>query len=137
MDAPAPKRPIPRPSEITRPFWEGARRGEIVVQKCKACGVAEHPPRPICKNCWSDELEWIRCSGAGEIYSYTVCHWATLPAFKSEVPYVVAIVDLPEGVRLNTRIVDCVPKDVAIGMKVSAAFEKLSDEITLVNFRPA
>lgn len=137
MTTTVPKRPVPRPSEITKPFWDAARRGEIRVQKCRQCGQAEHPPRPVCKNCWSDDLEWIRCSGAGEVYSYTICYWATIPAFKADVPYVVAIVDLPEGVRLNARIVDCAPETVAIGMKVSATFETLTDDIALVNFKPA
>lgn len=136
MTTTAPKRPVPRPSDITKPFWEAAHRGEIRVQKCRACGQAEHPPRPICKHCWSDDLEWIRCSGAGEVYSYTICHWATVAAFKTEVPYVVAIVDLPEGVRMNARIVDCAPDAVSVGMKVTATFQAISDDISLVNFKP-
>ena len=90
----------------------------------------------MCLNCWSDALEWIACSGKGEVYTYTVCHWATLPAFKDRVPYIVAMVDLPEGVRLTARIVNCSLDQIAIGLKVRPAFEKASEDITLVNFQP-
>src|SRR5262245_20647902 len=130
-------KPLPRPSEITRPFWEAARKGKIIVQRCEVCGRAQHPPRPTCSNCWSDNIKWIECSGDGEVYTYTVCHWATMPSFKNETPYIVAIVELPEGIRLNGGVIKCSLEQIRIGLKVKASFSTVTDDVTLVNFEPA
>lgn len=130
-------KPLPRISLLAQPFWEGATRSEIRIQKCRACGHMEHPPRPVCPDCWSDELDWVTCGQDGTIYSYTVCHWATMPEFKGETPYVIAIVELPGGVRLTTGIVDCPLERIAVGMTVRAVFEKVTDTVTLIKFRPA
>lgn len=130
-------KPLPRPSALSRPFWDGARRSEIRVQQCRACGHREHPPRPVCPACWSAGLDWVSCEGRGEVYSYTVCHRATIPAFKGDTPYIIAIVELPGGVRLTSNIVDCPLDRIAIGLKVQAVFDKVTDEFTLIKFRPA
>lgn len=130
-------KPLPRPSEITRPFWDAAREGRIIVQKCETCGHTQHPPRPLCTNCWNDRLAWLQCSGEGEVYTYTVCHWATMLSFKNDTPYIVAMVDLPEGVRLNGGIVNCPLDRIKVGLKVKASFASVTDEVTLVNFAPA
>lgn len=130
-------KPLPQPTALSRPFWDGARQSQIRVQKCKACGHAQHPPRPLCGECWSADLEWITCGGKGRVFSYSVCHWPTIAAFKDDGPYVIAIVELAEGVRLTTNIVDCPLDKVRIDLEVEPVFEKATDEVTLIKFRPA
>lgn len=129
-------KPLPRPTALSRPFWDGARQSEIRVQKCRACGHMEHPPRVQCTACWSDALEWITSAQEGEVYSYTVCHWPTMAEFKADAPYIIAIVELPGGVRLSSNIVDCPLDRIAVGLKVKAVFEKATDDVTLIKFRP-
>jgi len=130
-------KPLPQPSRLSLPFWEGARHSEIRAQQCRACGHVEHPPRPLCTACWSGDLEWIACGLEGEVYSYTVCHWATMPEFKGETPYMIAIVELANGVRLTSNVVDCALDEIAVGLKVRAVFEPATHEVTLIKFRPA
>lgn len=130
-------KPLPQPTALSTPFWEGARHNEIRVQKCKACGHAQHPPRPLCGECWSGDLEWISCGGKGRVFSYTVCRWPTIASFKGAAPYIIAIVELPEGVRLTTNIVDCPLDRIRIDLDVQAVFEKATDDVTLIKFRPA
>ena len=130
-------KPLPQTSALSLPFWEGAKNSEIRVQKCRACGHMEHPPRPLCTACWSPDLEWTSCGIEGEIYSYTVCHWATMKEFKGDAPYIIAIVQLPGGVRLTTNIIECGLDRISVGLKVKAAFDKVTDEFTLIKFQPA
>ncbi|MFB9263534.1 Zn-ribbon domain-containing OB-fold protein [Bradyrhizobium erythrophlei] len=130
-------KPLPQPSALSLPFWEGAKHSEIRVQKCRACGHMEHPPRPLCTACWSPDLEWVSCGLDGEVYSYTVCHWATMKEYKNDTPYIIAIVQLSGGVRLTTNIVGCDPDRISVGLKVKAVFEKVADQFTLIKFRPA
>ena len=79
----------------------------------------------------------MSCSGKGQVFSYTVCRWPTIASFKSDAPYIIAIVELPEGVRLTTNIVDCPLDRIRIGLEVQAVFEKATDDVTLIKFRPA
>jgi uncharacterized OB-fold protein len=130
-------KPLPQPTVLSTPFWEGARQGAIRVQHCPKCGNAQHPPRPLCGECWHKDLEWITCAGTGRVFSYTVCHWPTIPEFKGDAPYIIALVELPEGVRLTTNIVNCPLDRIAVDLEVRAVFEKATDAFTLVKFEPA
>src|SRR5262245_47044041 len=114
-DAPA-RRPRPAISDDTRFFWEGVGRGELLIQRCAACRALRHPPRPMCPACRSVEWDAVRASGRGRVHSYVVPHHPRLPAFPDR--YVVALVDLDEGTRLVTNLVDVAPEDVRIGMPV-------------------
>jgi hypothetical protein len=105
------------PDAETRPFWEGIAEGELRVQRCSACGKAVFYPRAICPHCFADELTWFRAAGTGTIYSYTVAHRA-FGEFAAQAPFTVALVDLDEGVRMLTRIVDAEPGEVRIGARV-------------------
>ena len=127
--------PLPRPTRISKPYWEGCRRGELLYQKCRACGKATFIPQYACMHCLSPDLEWARSACKGKVYSYTVVWRPQTPAF--EVPYVVAIVDVDEGYQMMTNIVGCEPDDVRVGMRVEVEFRRMSDEITLPYFRPA
>jgi uncharacterized OB-fold protein len=127
--------PLPRPTAISRPHWEGCREGVLRVQRCGDCGVHVFIPAPLCPGCQSQDLSWVDTSGRGTVYSYTVVHRPQRPEFR--VPYTVAIIEMEEGWHLLTNLIDIAPEDVRIGMPVEPFFEKMSDEITLPYFRPA
>ena len=125
--------PLPRPSQLSRPHWEGCREGALRVQHCRECGAFVFIPQPICTRCQCDSLEWVESSGRGTVYSYTVVHRPQRPAFA--VPYVVAIVELEEGWYMLTNLVDVAPEAVRVGLPVEVTFRPMSDEITLPYFR--
>jgi uncharacterized OB-fold protein len=118
----------------SRPYWEGLMQGELRVQRCNACSRAVFYPRAICPHCFSDQLSWIVASGKGTIYSYTVPHQA-FGAFAAEVPFIVAIVELEEGVRMMTRIIDTLREHVRVGAPVQVTFEPVGEQFTLPYFR--
>lgn len=131
------QKPLPRPTVVSRPFWEAAKQHRLVVQQCRQCGNRQHYPRPFCVRCLSTELDWKECSGRGTVYAFTVVRQALNPAFAPDVPYVLATVELEEGPRLCTNIVGCPPEAVRVGMPVHAVFEDVTPEVTLIKFRPA
>jgi len=133
----ATKKPLPRIDEESRGYWEALARHELYVQRCGACGTTRFYPRAVCPACLSSRVEWIRASGRGAVYTFTVTHQNQAPGFRGEVPYVLAVVELAEGVRLLTNIVDCPPDEVRIGMPVEVVFEDVTPTITLAKFRPA
>ena len=130
------QKPLPIPNEDTKPFWDGLKEHKLRIQKCSQCGQFRFPPRIICPYCMSLESEWVEVEGGATVYAFTVVHRAYTPAYESELPYVVAIVELEEGVRLVTNIVGCKPEQVAIGMRVQLSFEDVTPEFTLHRFRP-
>jgi uncharacterized OB-fold protein len=112
----------------SRPFWEGARSGKLVLQYCRDSGRFQHYPRPVSLATGSRNLEWREVSGKGEVFACTIARVPS-PGFGSDtLPYAVATVQLDEGVRIIARIVNCAPDDVAIGMRVRVTFETLGDE---------
>jgi uncharacterized OB-fold protein len=129
-------RPLPQPSPLTQPYWDGARRHEVWIQRCDACRTHVFYPRYLCTACGRDTLSWVQASGQGRVFTYTVARRPTHPAFADRVPYVIAVVELQEGPKLTTNIVDVEPDVVHIDMPVIAAFEDVGD-VTLVQFRPA
>lgn len=132
-----PKKPVPIVNPWARPFWEAARERRLIIQKCRDCGKHIFYPRIACPHCFSDEVEWVESSGKGTVYSYTVVENNAPSAFINDMPYVVAIVRLKEGVQMLTNIVGCDPHEVRCDMPVEVTFDKLSDEFTLPKFRPA
>ena len=104
---------------------------------CGACGARQHYPRGVCASCWSEDIEWQRASGRGTIYTFTVTYRSQARGFKDEVPYVIAWVELEEGVQVLTNIVGCDPARVAIGMPVRVTFEDATPEISIPRFTPA
>jgi uncharacterized OB-fold protein len=127
---------IPQPVADTdsRPYWEGLARGELLIQRCEACQRNIFYPRSICPHCFSDRLAWVKASGKGTIYSYTVAHTA-FGVFAAEAPYVVAIVELEEGVRMMTRLVGAPREQIAVGKPVQITFETLAEDVTLPYFK--
>jgi len=124
--------PLPAIDADTQPFWDAARRGELLIQRCTECDKRQFYPRFRCVRC-GGAVEWIRASGEGRVYTYTVVHRAAHEAFARLVPYVVALVDLVEGPRMMTRV-RVAPDAVRIGLGVRVAFERLTDEVTLPVF---
>jgi len=130
------RKPLPRVDEESRGWWEALQRHEIYVQRCRACGTTRLPPRAVCPACLSSEVEWVRATGRGTIYSFTVTHQNQAPGFREELPYVLAIVELAEGPRIMTNIVGCPPDGVRIGAAVEVVFDDVTPEVTLAKFRP-
>ena len=130
-------KPLPHPNEVSQPFWDAAKRHELQIQRCNACGTYIFYPREACPECLAADLIWIPVSGKGRLYSYTIAQAPTHPAFTDDVPYVIAIVELEEGPHITTNLVGCQPDQVEIGMPVVASFEDVNEETTLVKFRPA
>jgi uncharacterized OB-fold protein/acyl dehydratase len=131
----APRRLRPALGHDNAWWWDGLARGEILIQRCAACGELRHPPRPMCPNCQSTSWDFVASAGAGTVYSYVVIHYPEVPGY--EYPLVVAVVDLEEGTRLVANVEGCAPDDVHIGMAVQAFVEDVDDELKLPIFRPA
>jgi uncharacterized OB-fold protein len=126
--------PLPQPDEASAPFWEYCREGELRAQRCGACGILRHPPRPTCPACGSTEFEWKRLSGRGKVFTYGVSHQAIHPALEGRVPFTTLIVELDEGLRFTSNLVEGSPP-VDIGTPVEVVFERQNDEITLPRFK--
>lgn len=133
--------PIMRPliDLDNREFWNAVKKHEMVLQRCRECGTFYHIPRPMCPKCREFAMEWVPSNGKGKVYTWaTVVYERTaMPGFS--VPYVIVLVELEEGVRLISNMVDCDPKELYIGMPVEVVFDDIKDvagELTLYKFRP-
>ena len=128
-------RPLPEADGRMQPFWEGALRGELMLQRCKRCDARRFPAAECCSSCLTSDLEWTRASGVGVVHSFVVIHHAVDPYFASRTPYVVVDVKLAEGPHITSTIVDSAPSEVSIGDRVEVAFEPVSEVIHLPVFR--
>jgi uncharacterized protein len=126
-------KPLPAITAETRPFWDGCRAGELRYQACGACGRVQFYPRALCAGCGGTDLGWRRSRGVGTVHAVTVVHRAPTAAFRDDVPYAIALVDLDEGVRLMANVVGGDPEGVAIGDRVRVVFEARG-EVTLPQF---
>lgn len=129
--------PLPEPTLDNAAFYEAARRGELRFQRCTACGVFRHYPRPLCPGCLSPDFRWERSTGRGTVYTWTIVRGPTLPAFEAKLPYNVVDVLMEEGVHFVSEILDCPPEEIRAGLPVEATFVAVSESITLVKFRRA
>jgi uncharacterized OB-fold protein len=135
--SPAAARILPPVSDLTSPYWDAARREELVVQFCGHCSHRPFPPRTQCPHCGAGDLEWRPVAGTGTVYSFTVAHRPPHPVFTGQCPLVIAIVELTEGPRLMSNVVNCDPAEVQVGMAVKVAFEEVDDsDILLPVFVP-
>ena len=130
------QRPLPQPTPETQHYWDGAKAGELRLQTCSACDHTYFPPRPFCPKCGSRDVTVTKASGKGKLHSYVI-HHREPPGFSA--PYAIAVVELEEGPRMMTNIVDCeqTPEALQLDMDLEVTFEKQSDEITLPFFKPA
>jgi uncharacterized protein len=120
-------RPAPFPDAVTRPFWDGCARHELLLQRCSGCGAAVFYPRAVCPACGSASLSWERAGGGATLYSYTVARRPTHRRLADRVPYVIAIVELDEGPRMTSTVVDADPDTLAIGQRLRVGFEDQED----------
>jgi uncharacterized protein len=132
-------KPLPRPLNpgLTRPFWEAAKRHELVMPRCTTCDHLFFYPRSECPRCFSATLEWVRVSGRGRLHSFTIVYQPANAAFRDSAPYVYAVVQLDEGPRLVSNVVQCDPEAVRVDMPLVAVFDDVTPEWTLVKFKPA
>ena len=130
-------KPLPTVSGETKPFWDACRRGQLLIQKCDRCDEFQFYPRGICANCWSEDIRWVTASGKGTVWTFTVTYQNRTPGFAEDVPYVLALVELDEGVRMFTNIIECPPRDVSIGMPVEVTFVQANNQISVPYFKPA
>jgi uncharacterized OB-fold protein len=127
---------IPGVSPLTEPYWAGAQRGELLLQRCAGCRRVWHPPLPRCPVCHSEDITWQAASGRGTVYTFTVVYHATHVALAEKVPYITALIQLQEGPRVLTNLRNCSEAEAHVGMPVRLIFEPLTDEITLPQFEP-
>jgi len=129
-------KPLPQVTPEMKPFWDAARRHELVVQRCTGCGTHRFPARDICSRCLSRDAAWTPVSGRGSVFSWAIMHKVYHPGFAAEVPYAVVVIELDEGARLVSNLVDCAPADIRAGMPVEVVFDDVASDVSLPKFRP-
>ena len=129
-------KPIPRPSTTTRPFWDGLNERKVQIQRCDGCDSWVFYPRTRCPSCLSDLLIWREVSGQGVLYTYTLARQPTAPHFADETPQQLAVVELDEGVRMTSTLVNVEPSDIVIGMRLQPYFDQVTDDVTLLRYQP-
>jgi uncharacterized OB-fold protein len=128
--------PAPIRKQFNQTFWDGIENGDLLIQECASCGATRYPPTSHCPSCAGD-LEWVEADGDGTVYSAGVVHRPNQPeVFADSTPISIAIVELPEGPRIVSNVVNCDPADVEIGDKMTVVFEDMTDEVTLPKFEP-
>lgn len=130
-------RPAPRVTPETAAYWKAAHDGKLMLSECESCGKLSHPPQAVCAFCWAGTVKPKFASGRGTLNSFSVIHQSATPYFRGRVPYVLAYVDLDEGVSMVSNIVNCDIARVKVGMKVKALFEPLPGDTGAVLFEPA
>src|SRR5579862_1200934 len=129
-------KPVPAITPEMREFFDGAKAGRLMLQKCGECGTLRFPAHESCSTCNSTKSSWVPVSGRGEVFSFNIMHQVYHPGFAAEVPYAVVVVELDEGVKFVSNLVGVKPDAVRAGMPVEVTFEKMSDDVWLPKFRP-
>jgi len=134
----APQKPLPVADPVTQPFWESVKREAMALQRCNACDQFIFYPRGICPHCLADDLSWQQVKGTGLVHAFTIVYRHPNPAFQGGIPYVVALIELDEGVRMLSNLVGVAadPAAVTVGMPVEVVYEAQTDGVTLPKFRP-
>ena len=131
-------KPVPRPDRVTQPFWDSVKAHAMSIQRCGACGRYVFYPRGHCPACFGRDLEWRPVSGRGVVHAFTIVHYHPTPVFRADTPYVVALIELEEGVRMMSNLVDVTPdpRHVRVGLPVEVVYEDVTPGLTLPKFRP-
>lgn len=129
-------KPIPANQPWTEEFWKATKQHKLLIQKCNDCRSLIFYPRKYCPECWSADLGWQEASGKAKVNTFTITRDMVEPKFWGDLPYVLALVDLEEGIRMMTKIVGCDPESVQIGMDVEVVFEDITDQHALPLFKP-
>lgn len=132
------QKPLPQPTPETQHFWDGCREGKLLLQRCKDTGKPYFPPRPFSPYTGSRDVEVFEASGKARLFSYVINH-RPAKGFEDEAPYAIAVVELEEGPRMMTNIVDCpqTPEALELDMPLEVTFEKATDDISIPKFKPA
>jgi uncharacterized OB-fold protein len=132
-------KPLPEITDLTRPFWAAAKSGKLVMQKCARCETLNFFPKPWCIECGHRGLEWVEVKPQGTVYSHTTATAVMMnyPAWESDLPLVMCIIDLDDGPRMYGQVTGCAPEKVHVGMRVQAYFEDISEDAAVPKFRPA
>jgi hypothetical protein len=129
-------KPLPIPSAESKPYWDGLRERKLMMPRCDDCKGWWFPPSLLCPHCNSKAWSWTQTSGRARIFSYVVYHRVYHPAFAQEVPYAVAVIELDEGPRMISNVMDIAPDKLECDMRVEVAYQPVTDAITLAKFRP-
>ena len=137
-DARAYDRPLPQPDPVTQPFWDSLKAHAMQLQRSSSTGEWVYYPRVVMPGNPEDELEWAPVTGRGTVYAFAIPHVHPHPGFRARAPYVVALIELEEGVKILSNLVnvDPTPEAVKIGMPVELVYDDVTEEITLPRFRP-
>lgn len=128
---------LPTQEGDTLEFWEAARQERLLIRRCDDCGTYSYYPRPFCPDCWSEQVVWHQASGEATLYSWSVVYRNDQPPFRDRVPYVAAVVELAEGPRMTTNVVDAPFDRLEVGMALRVRFMPISDDVTIPVFAPA
>jgi uncharacterized OB-fold protein len=128
-------KPLPVLDDLSRPYWEAARRGRLLLQQCTSCRKHQFYPRPFCLACSGSDLEWIEATGKGRLHTFALVHRTADPAFADDVPYVYAVVELLEGPHLTVNVVDTPMESLRCDMPVRIVFTDVGADATLPNAR--
>ena len=129
-------KPLPRSEDLNGEFYQFCKQHELRFQRCKDCGAWRHMPRESCAACGSFNWSWERASGKGHVFSWTVMHRALHPGFTPDVPYATVVIELAEGVRIVSHVLDLDPGQLRVGLPVEVVFDDVTPEVTLPKFRP-
>lgn len=131
-------KPLPTITHLTEPFWNAAKQGRFVLQRCGKCGTHNFYPKPWCIECGSRDLTWADAQARGTLYSYTVSHVVAMNyrGWEQDLPVLMGLIDLADGPRMYAQITGCAPEDLRIGMAVEAYFEPFGDDLAIPKFRP-
>ena len=127
-------KPLPEPSIDSQPYWDGLKERRLLLQTCGNCRKIRHYPRPVCDKCYSMEVDWTEASGRATVHSWTQTHHPFHAGFRGETPYILVIVDLAEGVRMQSQLLDVDIEHVHTGMPVEVVFVDTTDDVTLPMF---
>lgn len=136
MNVAAPPKPRPVVNPWARPFWDGTREGRLMIQRCEDCATHVFYPRLACPACGGERLVWVQASGRGLVYSYTVVKNNAPSAFVADLPYVVAVIRLEEGVQMLSNLVGWSESTLRCDLPVEVVFEPLDENFVLPKFRP-
>ena len=129
-------RPLPIPTPTSKPYWENLNDERVVIQRCRNCEKWIFYPRSHCPACLDLDLEWTEVDGKGVLYTYTVARQPTSPHFQNELPQILAVVELTNGVRLTTTLINVPEESIQIGMKLRPVFDHIETGRTLLRYEP-
>lgn len=129
-------KPLPKPAPESLPYWQAAAQHRLELPQCDSCAKHWHPPSRSCPHCLSDKFHWSQVSGRGKVFSFVIYDRVYHPAFATEVPYVVGLVELEEGPRILSNIIGIAPEEVGCEMKVQVVFDDVAADVSVPKFKP-